>query len=153
MVETEISSVLNDLLETAKDGAEGFRRAAEEASDPSLKQLFTKYASQREGYALELQELMQENGSKPRESGHISATLHRGWLTVRERITEPDDKTLIDACESGEDIAMKKYGEAVKKALPRDIESLVQRQYLGVKEAHAVMRNLKQFGRPALAAV
>ncbi len=152
MADSDVSSVLNDLIQTAKDGEEGFRKAAEEASDSSLKQLFTKYSSQRAGYVQELQQLVQSTGSKPADSGHVSASLHRGWLSLKEKMSKSDDKALIEECERGEDVAKKNYGEAVNKSLPASIQTVVQRQYAGVQEAHGIIRDLKHSGRTSVAA-
>jgi hypothetical protein len=43
----EIISVLDELIETLKDGQKGFRQAAEGVSDPKLKSLFRDYSDQR----------------------------------------------------------------------------------------------------------
>src|ERR1051325_8499829 len=49
------SDVLNDLIETLKDGQEGFRQAAENVRDPQLKTLFSQYSQQRSRFATALQ--------------------------------------------------------------------------------------------------
>ncbi|MCU0627825.1 MAG: PA2169 family four-helix-bundle protein, partial [Gemmatimonadaceae bacterium] len=41
------TDILNDLIETCKDGADGYRAAAEDVQDSSLKALFTQLAAQR----------------------------------------------------------------------------------------------------------
>ena len=71
MATKDVSSVLNDLIETCKDGAQGFRTAAEKVKDPSLQSLFSKYASQRAEYAKELQTLVTQIGGDPATSGHV----------------------------------------------------------------------------------
>lgn len=38
--EKEVRSVLNDLIETCKDGEQGFRTAAEKVEEPALQSLF-----------------------------------------------------------------------------------------------------------------
>lgn len=151
MADTGVSSVLNDLIQTAKDGEEGFRHAAQEASDTSLKQLFAKYASQRNEFVQELQRLVQSTGGKPAHSGHISATLHRGWMTLKDKISKPNDRALIEECERGEDAAKRNYEEAINKSLPPELKTIVERQYAGVQEAHGTIRNLKYSGRTSVA--
>ena len=51
----EIISTVNDLIETLKDGQEGFRQAAEAVNDSQLKTLFSEYSLQRSRFAGELQ--------------------------------------------------------------------------------------------------
>jgi len=43
MNEKEIASVINNLIETLKDGEKGFKEAADGVKDPELKSLFTQY--------------------------------------------------------------------------------------------------------------
>ena len=43
----EIISTINSLIETLKDGQEGFRQAAEAVKDSELKSLFSEYSLQR----------------------------------------------------------------------------------------------------------
>ncbi len=51
------SGVINDLIETLKDGEQGFRLASDEVSSPELKNLFSQFAQQRGGFVGELQAL------------------------------------------------------------------------------------------------
>ena len=60
-----IASVLNDLIETCRDGQDGFRSAAEGVNDADLKALFNRYSAQRGEYAAELQALVTGLGVKP----------------------------------------------------------------------------------------
>jgi len=139
----DVVSVLNDLIETCKDGEQGFRTAAEKAKDSSLKSLFSKYASQRAGYVTELQSAVRDIGGDPATSGHVAATLHRGWINLKEALSRDEDKAIINECESGEDAAIKNYKDALSKSLPANLLSLVQKQFSGVQEAHGVIRDLK----------
>jgi uncharacterized protein (TIGR02284 family) len=148
---SDVSSVLNDLIETCKDGEEGFRTAAEKVKDPSLKSLFTKYSAQRAGFVKELQTAVSQLGEKPAESGHVAAVLHRGWINLKEALAKDEDTAIVNEAEAGEDAAMKAYKEAIAKALPSDVQALVQRQFAGVQEAHGVVRDLKHSRQAATA--
>jgi uncharacterized protein (TIGR02284 family) len=139
----EVVSVLNGLIETLKDGQNGFTTAAEKAKEPALKSLFSKYASQRAEYSTELQSLVSQLGGDPATSGHATATLHRGWMNLKEALSKDEDKALIDESESGEDAAMKAYKEAVAKSLPPEVQTVIQKQFSGIQEAHGVVRDLK----------
>ena len=150
MATEEIRSVLNDLIETCKDGEQGFRTAAEKATESSLKSLFAKYAAQRAEYAQELQSLVTQLGGDPATSGHVAGTLHRGWINLKEALSKNEDKAIIDECEAGEDAAVKNYREARAKALPANVAAIVQRQAAGVEEAHKALSDLKH-GRAATA--
>ena len=136
-------SVINGLIETCKDGEQGFRTAAEKVKESSLQSLFSKYASQRAQYAQELQSLVTRLGGDPATSGHVAGTLHRGWINLKEAMSSNEDKAIIDECEAGEDAAVKNYREAVGKSLPAEAATIVQRQLSGVEEAHRSLSDLK----------
>lgn len=138
-----VAKILNGLIETARDGEEGFRQAAEKAKEPALQSLFTKYSNQRTVFVDELQKLVDGLGEKPETSGHATTALHRGWIGLKAALTKNEDKALIDECEAGEDAAMKAYSEAVAQPLPPAVQSVVQQQYSGVKQSHSVIRDLK----------
>ncbi|HMF74712.1 MAG TPA: PA2169 family four-helix-bundle protein [Bryobacteraceae bacterium] len=135
--------VLNGLIETCKDGEKGFSEASEKAKDTSLKALFTKYAVQRRHFAQELQSAVLQLGGDPADSGHVAASLHRGWISVKEALSSDGDTALINECESGEDAAMKNYQEALQQTLSPPIRSLIEHQFAGIQMAHSVVRDLK----------
>ena len=139
----DVTGVLNELIETCKDGENGFRTAAEKVKDPSLKTIFLKYAAQRAGYAQELTGAVSSLGEKPADSGHVAAVLHRGWMGLKEALIKDEDTALVNEAEAGEDVAMKAYKEALSKSLPASVLGLVQKQFAGVQEAHGVVRELK----------
>jgi uncharacterized protein (TIGR02284 family) len=146
----EVRDVLNDLIETCKDGEQGFRTAAEKVKESSLKSLWLKYAFEREQYGKELQSLVTQLGGDPETSGHIAGTLHRGWINLKEALSRDEDKALVDECEAGEDVAVKHYKEALGKSLPAEVRTILLRQFSGVQAAHRVMSDLKH-GRAAMA--
>lgn len=138
----EAVNVLNELIETCEDGAEGYKKAAEEVEESSLKTLFTGYSSQRAKFAAELRSAVEVHGGKPAHSGHVSGAFHRGWMSIKEAVGNKD-KAIIDECEAGEDRAMKAYRQAFDKNLPGATGELIGRQFAAVQEAHNKLRTLK----------
>ena len=57
---TSNTSILNNIIETLKDGQEGFRAASEDVKSPDLKSLFSEYSLQRSAFAGELQSLVRD---------------------------------------------------------------------------------------------
>ena len=139
----QVSSVLNGLIETCKDGESGFRKAAADVKEASLQSLFSKYSTQRASYAGELQQLVSGLGEKPAAGEHLSAKLHRGWIGLKESVVDDKDRAIIFEAEAGEDAAMKNYNDALKQPLPPSVQAVVQRQFAGVQEAHGMIRDLK----------
>ena len=136
-------SVLNELIETCKDGAKGFASASEKADSPELKSLFQTYATQRASFAADLDGHVMSLRGKPAESGHVAAVVHRGWIDIKTAFVGNDDKALLNECERGEDYAKKAYTEALKQDLPADAHAVVQRQSVEVIAAHDKVRDLR----------
>ncbi len=137
-------SVLNDLIETCKDGQHGFSTAAKDAKDAELARVFSHYASQRGNYIAELQQRVRELGGDPDKHGSISGSLHRGWMNVKSAVTTNEPHAVLAECERGEDAAVKNYREALQGAeLDMDTRTIVQRQAAGVQEAHDRIKQLR----------
>lgn len=136
----EVVSTLNGLIETCKDGQNGFQTASEEVKNPQLKQLFAGFARQRAQFAAELQGEVRSLGGDPEQTGSTAAAIHRGWMDIKSAITGKDDEAIVAECERGEDSAVKNYEEALKKTLPANIRATVERQFQEVKRSHDQVR-------------
>lgn len=141
----EIISTINSLIETLKDGQEGFKQAAEAVKDPDLKSLFNQYSLQRARFAGELQsEANQLGESEPEESSSAAGAMHRAWINIKSAITSGDDHAILAECERGEDSAVEEYQEAMEEEeLSAPIREIVSRQYGEVKSAHDRIKQLR----------
>jgi uncharacterized protein (TIGR02284 family) len=97
--------------------------------------------------AAELKAKVRALGGNPDNSGSVSGSLHRGWVNIKSTITGMDEAAVLAECERGEDVAKKSYEDALKKDLPADVRSMVERQYQGVRENHDRVRNLRNMAR------
>ncbi len=136
-------SVVNDLIETCRDGEQGFKTAADRAEDPQLKQLFTTLSSQRAAFKHELEVQVETFGGKPADLGHVAGAANRGWMAVKAALSSDDDQSILDECERGEDYAKKAYSAALEKSLPSTLRPLVVRQADDVRAAHDQVRDLR----------
>lgn len=144
----EVLSKLNDLIETCRDGERGFREAAEHVRDGQAKRLFDECARQRGAFAGELAQEVRRLGGEPQTGGTIGGAAHRGWMDVKGAITGNDDKAVIAEAERGEDVALRRYQDALDAELPAPIRSTIQRQYTEVRQAHDRVRALERaFGK------
>ncbi|HUQ30756.1 MAG TPA: PA2169 family four-helix-bundle protein [Pyrinomonadaceae bacterium] len=139
-----VISTLNNLIETCKDGENGFRTAADGVKNSELKTLFLTYSQQRAQLAAELQAEVRNLGGDPENTGSVAASLHRGWINIKSTVTGEDEGAVISECERGEDSAVKNYKEALNEDLPANLQSILQRQFTEVKEAHDRIRALEK---------
>lgn len=136
-------SVLNNLIETCKDGERGFQTAAEGLKNAEIKAKFGEYSRQRGQMARELQDEVRRLGGDPEKSGSVAGAMHRGWVDIKSAITGKDDKAILAEAERGEDVAKEAYEKAVKEPLPASALTLVQQQAIKVRQAHDHVLSLR----------
>lgn len=136
-------SILNNLIETCKDGELGFKTAAEGLKRADFKAKFLEYSRQRGEMVQELQSEVRRLGGDPETSGSMSGSLHRGWLDIKSVITGKDDHAIVAEAERGEDVAKSVYENALKETLPGPAQTLVQQQAAKVRLAHDRVRDLR----------
>lgn len=143
MTNDDVISTLNGLIETCKDGQDGFKTAAEGVERSDLKSTFYELGQQRIKFAGELQTLVRELGGDPEDTGSISASLHRGWINIKSAVTGQDDGSVLNEAERGEDAAKKAYKDALAQNLPANVKSVVQNQATDINSAHDKVRDLR----------
>jgi uncharacterized protein (TIGR02284 family) len=139
----DLVSTLNTLIETCKDGEEGFQTAAKCVTNSDLKTLFTSYAQQRGQFAAELQAEVRRLGGDPEKTGSLAGALHRGWTNLKSIVAGASEASIIAECERGEDVARTAYEAALQQNLPADVHAIVNRQFASIKEAHDRVRALE----------
>jgi uncharacterized protein (TIGR02284 family) len=144
-------SVLNNLIETCKDGEQGFKTAAEGLRSPEIKTRFLQYSRERGEMSRELQAEVRRLGGDPERSGSMAGALHRGWLDIKSIVsgdiksvvTGTDDHAIVAEAERGEDVAKSTYESALKETLPPSTQTLVQQQAVKVRQAHDDVRAIR----------
>jgi uncharacterized protein (TIGR02284 family) len=137
-------AVLNELIETSRDGEKGFQKAAQDTTSAELRAMFSEGARRCAEGARELQDLVRQLGGKPDTTGSVAGALHRGWINVKEAVSRRDDQAILDEVERGEDYAKEAYRKALDAKLPANAQAIVQRQYQGVLANHDKVKALRQ---------
>lgn len=146
-----VISTLNNLIETCKDGQNGFQTASADVKNTELKTLFSQYSQERSKFAGELQQEVRTLGGDPENMGSVAATLHRGWINIKSTVTGSDDTAVLNECERGEDSAVSNYKDALGETLPANVREVVERQYQQVQQAHDRIRSLRDTSKGASA--
>ena len=139
----DVISTLNGLIETCKDGQNGFKTAAEGIERSELKTVFYEFSQQRSEFAGVLQELVRSLGGDPESTGTLSAAVHRGWMDIKSLVTGKDEEAILNECERGEDYAKDAYAEALKSNLPANVADVLGQQSQAILAAHNRIKALR----------
>jgi uncharacterized protein (TIGR02284 family) len=136
--------VLNSLIETTLDSANGYRDAAEAASGSHFGQMFSTKAQARMDLARQLQQEVRSFGGQPEDDQSLAGKAHNKFAQLKTAVTGGSDKALIDEVERGEDMIKAKYQKALDdEDLPTNVRDLVNQAYGSIKSDHDEISRLK----------
>ena len=132
------NQVAKELVETLKDGERGFARAAEKLRDgdhPEWAGTLQRLSEQRRDFHREIVALGHDYGEDVDEGGTLAATLHRGWISLKDALTGDDATGVLKAASTGEDHAVTEYEKALQQDLSAGFREVVSRQHMAVRAA------------------
>lgn len=140
----DVIDTLNDLLEVSHDGEFGFTECAEHVKAQDIKTLLLRHADECRGASAELAGQIRQLGGEPEEGGTTSGALHRGWVSVRGKLSGYTDLAMLEECERGEDAALARYRKALKEDhLPPAVRALIERQAQGAQRNHDQVKAMR----------
>lgn len=135
--------VLNSLIETTLDSADGYREAAKETENPSYRTLFEQRSFERQQVASDLQGTVRSLGAEPEDDGSILAKAHRAFLDVKHALLR-DEQAVVNSVENGEDFIKAKFEKALEDSdVSATTRETIRRAWDSVKSGHDQMRDLK----------
>jgi uncharacterized protein (TIGR02284 family) len=136
--------ILNGLIETTIDSADGYTEAAKEADNSRYSSVFVQRASERRFVATNLQQQVRALGGEPEDDGTILAKAHRMFVDLRAKMSSKDDTAIVDEVERGEDHIKAKYEDALKvQDISSATRAVINEAFVSVKSGHDQMRDLK----------
>ncbi len=136
-------SVINSLITTTIDSANGFERSAENVQGGQFEQMFREFAQERRQLVGRLQEHVRQIGGTPNDDGSLKADLHRRFEDLRAALGG-GDKAIIAEVERGEDYIKNKYETALNDdRLSPECRAIIQEGYQSVRAGHDRASQLK----------
>lgn len=136
--------LVNGLVETTIDSADGYAEAAKDADSRRYKTLFEQRAQERRTIATELQDEVRRLGGEPKDDGTILAAAHRVFVNLRDSLSKGDE-AVINEVESGEDFIKAKYEKAMQGTdVDAHTRAVIEKAWTSVKSGHDQMRDIKQ---------
>ena len=122
-------NALEELIEVARDGQNGYRDGAEHAKDPQLRKFLdavslarAKFAGDLESYAVRL------GKADVDRSGSMKGAIHRGWTDLKANLGGGDD-SILSSMETGDSYAKEHYEKHINdNKLPDDILETIRNQ-------------------------
>ena len=137
-------ALLNELIETLKEGQKGYAEAMTDVEDADLKETFKQLAVQRSGYINEIEDQMFKLDLHPDESTSVTSKVHRAFINLKGLVTGKDREAILNECERGEDYAVKVYQTALKgEGMTSALQGIIEKQHQGVQAAHDKIKALR----------
>jgi uncharacterized protein (TIGR02284 family) len=136
---------LRDLIETLRDGHQGFIELEKNLKDPEARKLFREETLVRAGFAAELENELHHFGVKDVKAANTSTAgkVHRAWGELKARLGG-GDHTLLATAEQGEDEAKHAYEKALAgEDFPLPLREVLLRQQRHILAAHDRVKALR----------
>jgi len=131
---------LRDLIETLRDGHQGFIELEKNLKDPEARKLFREETLVRAGFAAELENELHHFGVKDvKVSSSTAGKVHRAWGELKARLGG-GDHALLATAEQGEDEARDVYKDALDQELPLPLRQLLTEQQTHILSSHDFIR-------------
>jgi uncharacterized protein (TIGR02284 family) len=135
--------ILNSLIETVIDSADGYSQAAKEATGTRFADIFLRRGAERQELTVRLQNKVRELGGTPEDDGTLLAGAHRMFLNLRNSMSN-DEIAIVDQVEAGEDHIKHKFEDAQRdREISPATMADINEAYAIVKDGHDEIRDLK----------
>ena len=142
MSNNEVISILNRLIETCTKSQKVFRTAAENVQNSEFRRLFNIFSQQRTQFITELQAEVHRLGG---EVNIESTPEPLKTLPFKSAVGGMrDESASIAECQREEEAAVHEYQHALKADLQLDVQYVVKRQYMDIKDAYDRIRILQR---------
>lgn len=138
--------VLNSLIQTTMDSANGYKEAAENTDEGQLKAMFAERSQRRMDLTRELQREVRTFGGEPEDDQSMLGKAHNKFVDLKTAVLGGhNDKAVIDEVERGEDFIKAKFEKAMQDdELPSTARQVVTRAFETIRRDHDEVSALKR---------
>jgi uncharacterized protein (TIGR02284 family) len=140
-------ATLNDLIKINNDRIRGYEKAIENTDtlEAELRTLFSRMIEESYEYIRELSNEVTRLGGQPATETTVPGKIYHAWMDVKATFSGNDIKSMLAACEYGEDAAQKSYLEAldISTALTAEANELIKRQKSSLRASHDLVRQYR----------
>ena len=132
------SQFLQDILHTAREGADFYNAARQKTQSAALAAVFLRLAQSKQNLITELSAALMAKGKMVPAGGSLSVAARKVYADVRASLSSDEDAVYVGELEEVEDRLMSE----MKTALA-EVTDPLQQMMLHVSSGHAEMRDLK----------
>jgi uncharacterized protein (TIGR02284 family) len=108
-----VSEEMNKLLEKNYDAEKGYLNASKNVNTEKLKQFFEERAEERSLFAKELRTEILSYGQIPEDSGSLTGSVHRNWMTLKSLFSSNDEEAILEEAIRGEKDSLQEYNKVL----------------------------------------
>ena len=141
-----VRKVLADLYKIVEAGEKGYAVVASNVSNRALKVLFRSHLQQRLNFKEEILAEIRRLGGDAEPGSSVLGMIHRGRIDIFATLTigaENVEKVLLKEVLLGEGVAIRAYENALKKELPPETRSMLERQFEELRKVVDQIRMLR----------
>ena len=143
-----IAKKLNTLIEKNYDAEAGYKKAAEDVKDTTLKEYFLSRAKDRYDFGHVLKDEIRSFGKEPDKGTSFAGDLHRAWMDLKSAFSADKEDAILQEAIRGEEASIEDYNEIIDdKEVPPSTSNLLIKQRNSVEEAIAKVKALKTIPR------
>jgi len=125
----EVGEKLNELLEKTYDAEKGFKKAAENTENTSLKSYFESKAKQRYDFGHELKTEIKSFGQEIDKGDSVAGKAHRAWMDVKALFSSDDAEAMLEEAIRGEKASIDEYDDVLEDtSLPSSTAAILRNQ-------------------------
>lgn len=125
----EVGSKLNELLEKTYDAEKGFKKAAENVENASLKSYFESKAQERYDFGHALKTEIRQFAEEVDKGDSLTSKAHRSWMDIKNFFSSDSEEAMLEEAIKGEKAAVEEYTDVLSETtLPPSTETLLTQQ-------------------------
>ena len=129
MLDRDVITALNELIQASRDSEKGFAFAAKASRDPVMIRMFIEAEKSCRAAAAQLQGSVRLiDGHADDDSSSLKAAARRGWLSLRNALSAQDDRAILEGHEKAEEHTRERYAQAMELDLPEGARAVIERR-------------------------
>lgn len=144
-IDKAVIDLLDDLMTKNRDAIEGYKKASENVSELSYKEMFLEFARQRQKIVDQLKTELNILGGRFVDNYSFTSTVHRIWMDIVGTFSGKNSNAILKECLLGEEAALKDYESAIENdLLPESSKRLIHGQLEIIQETiNTIKKHIK----------